>query len=238
MQTDGANSKVFSLRRILARFLAGLRMRSAGARWGLAAAAALLALLAAAAGVVGWRAARAVHLSAEEVRSEGQIRFSVRSYRPAAGTEFEVLSAPAVFLAAAKFQDQLYIAGPSGLQVYDLRGAALVRQFAVERDLPSSPIVALAPAVLADAGEPELVIATASDGLLAYDGRGFRQIYPLDADSRAITAILPTADGHLLIGTKKLGVLLSADGEAISAALHPKLELWPAMCRRSPRHGV
>jgi ligand-binding sensor domain-containing protein len=170
--------------------------------------------------VVGWRAARAVHLSTEEVRSQGQIRFSVRPFRRQTETAFEMLSAPAVFLTAAQFQDQLYVAGPSGLLVYDLRGTPL-RQFLVGRDLPSSPIVALAPAVLADSDEPELVIATARDGLLAYDGRRIRQIYPEDSDARAVTAILPTTDGHLLIGTKKRGVLLY-DGKQITT-LHPSL---------------
>ena len=218
MQTDGARSDS-SPNGILGRLLSRQRKVSASLRW-VSAAAAVLALLVVAAVVVGWRATRAVHLSTEEVRSEGQIRFSVRSFRPPAETDFEVLSAPAVFLSAAQFQDQLYVAGPSGLLVYDLRGSTL-RQFAVGRDLPSSPIVALAPAVLADSGEPELVIATAKDGLLAYDGRRIRQIYPEDSDARAVTAILPTTDGHLLIGTKKRGVLLY-DGKQITV-LHPSL---------------
>ena len=218
MRTNSADSSS-SRNAILTRLLSRLPEVSVSDSW-ISTAVAIVAILVAAAAVVGWRATRAVRLSTEEVRSEGQIRFSVRPFRPPTEVDFEQLSAPAVFLAAAQFQDQLYVAGPSGLLVYDLRGAP-VKEFAVGRDLPSSPIVAMAPAVLADSGEPELVIATAKDGLLAYDGRRIRQIYPEDSEARAVTAILPTADGHLLIGTKKRGVLLY-DGKQITA-LHPSL---------------
>ena len=218
MRTNSADSSS-SRNAILTRLLSRLPEVSVSDSW-ISTAVAIVAILVAAAAVVGWRATRAVRLSTEEVRSEGQIRFSARPFRPPTEVDFEQLSAPAVFLAAAQFQDQLYVAGPSGLLVYDLRGAP-VKEFAVGRDLPSSPIVAMAPAVLADSGEPELVIATAKDGLLAYDGRRIRQIYPEDSEARAVTAILPTADGHLLIGTKKQGVLLY-DGKQITA-LHPSL---------------
>ena len=86
--------------------------------------------------------------------------------------------------------------------------------------VPSS-LIALASAVLSDSHEPELVLATANDGLLAFNGRAFRQIIPYDPDARAITAILPDASGHLLIGTKKRGVL-AYDGKHITV-LHPTL---------------
>ncbi len=133
---------------------------------------------------------------------------------------FESISTPAVFVQAARFHGDLFIAGPAGLTQYDASGT-LLRHYAVGRDLPSSPVVAIAPAVLADSQEPELVIATARDGLLVFNGRAFRQIFPQDASARTITSILPAASGHLLIGTRKLGVLLY-DGKKITA-LHPTL---------------
>jgi ligand-binding sensor domain-containing protein len=88
-------------------------------------------------------------------------------------------------------------------------------------ELPSSPLIALATANLADAHEPELLLATAQDGVLAFNGRTFRQIYPQEPEARAITCLLPVGSGHLLIGTKKRGVLLY-DGKQITA-LHPTL---------------
>jgi len=68
---------------------------------------------------------------------------------------------------------------------------------------------------LSESREPELVIATAQDGLIVFSGRAFRQIFPQDASARTITSVLPAASGHLLIGTRKRGVLLY-DGKKIT----------------------
>jgi hypothetical protein len=185
----------------------------------LVAAGSMVVLMLAVA-AVGWRASRALRISTEEVRSERQIRFLDRPLELPKDVNFEAVKAPAVFLQAARFQDHLYVASPAGLFEYDSNGAPL-RQFAVGHELPSSPLVAAVPAMLADSREPVLVIATAEDGLLEFNGRGFRQIYPEDAEVRAITAVLPVSAGHLLIGTKKRGVLLY-DGKQITV-LHPTL---------------
>ncbi len=171
-------------------------------------------------GIVGWRASRALRQSSEEVKAERELRFVVRPLGIPRDVNFEAVSAPAVFVQAARFQKHLYIASPAGLLEYDGSGAPL-RQFSVGRDLPSSPLVALTPAVLADSREQELLLATAQHGVLAFNGRNFRQIYPQDSEARAITSLLPVASGHLLIGTKKWGVLLY-DGKQLTA-LHPTL---------------
>ena len=183
-------------------------------------AAGSVVVLALAAVAVGWRASRALRISTEEVRSERQVRFLVRPLELPKDVNFEAVKAPAVFLQAARFQDHLYVASPAGLFEYDSNGTPL-QQFAVGHELPSSPLVAAVPAMLADSREPVLVIATAQDGLLEFNGRSFRQIYPEDAEARAITSILPVAAGHLVIGTKKRGVLLY-DGKQITE-LHPTL---------------
>src|SRR6266481_3960681 len=186
-------------------------------RASVAGTAALIALMV---GSVDWRARRALRLSTEEVRAEREIRIETHPFAPHVGVSFELVSAPAVFLQAARFQDHLYIGGPSGLLEYDLRGTPSL-QFIPGRDLPSSPLVALAPALLADSREMELVVATAQDGLLAFNGQGFRQILPQESEARAITSILPASAGHLLIGTKKRGVLIY-DGKHL-APLHLSL---------------
>ncbi len=170
---------------------------------------------------VVWRASRALHSAAADFRAANQIRFTVRPLAPSANADFEAIASPAVFFQATRLQDRLYIAGPAGLLEYDPQGA-LLHQYAVGRELPGSPLIALAPAVLADSREPELILATANDGLLAFNGRAFRQIFPYDSDARAVTAILPDASGNLLMGTKKRGVLVF-DGKKI-AALHPTLK--------------
>ena len=196
--------------------------------------------------LVIWRTSRAMRSAAEDVRADHEFRFAVRSLAPALNTGFEAVSSPAVFLQAARFQDHLYMAGPAGLQEYTPDGS-LLHQYAVGGELPGSPLVTLAPAVLADSREPELIIATANDGVLAFNGRAFRQILPAAADARAITSILPVASGHLLIGTRKRGVLVY-DGKQLTV-LHPTLDalyvtaiagnesdLWVATLNRGVLH--
>src|SRR5512140_1090814 len=160
--------------------------------------AAAVVLLLACGATVAWRSARALRSAAGEVRGENEFRFTVHPLAPRA-TGFETISSPAVFLQAAQFQDHLYVASAAGLLEYDPAGA-LVRQYAVGRELPGSPLTAIAAAVLADSRVPELVIATGSDGILAFNGQSFRQILPASPDARAINAILPTPSGHLLLG--------------------------------------
>ena len=186
-----------------------------------AAIGAVLTLAVAMVALVMWRTSRAMHSAAEDVRAEHEFRFVARALLPALNTGFEVVSSPQVLLQVARFQDHVYVAGPAGLAEYAPDGS-LLQQYVVGRDLPGSPLVALAPAVLAESREPELVVATASDGLLAFNGRTFRQILPANADARAITTILPVSSGHLLFGTKKRGVLVY-DGKQITV-LHSTLD--------------
>ncbi|HME34344.1 MAG TPA: hypothetical protein VKF84_03825 [Candidatus Sulfotelmatobacter sp.] len=196
--------------------------------------------------LVVWRSSRALHSASEEVRDEHEFRFTARPLPTLLNAGFEAVSSPAVFLQAARFQDHLYLAGPAGLQEYTPDGS-LLHQYAVGGELPGSPVVALAPAILADSREPELIVATADDGVLAFNGRAFRQILPATADARAITAILPVPSGHLLIGTKKRGVLVY-DGRQLTV-LHPTLDalyvtglagnesdLWVATLNRGVLH--
>jgi ligand-binding sensor domain-containing protein len=185
-----------------------------------AVAAVLLFLFILLAGVVGWRASRALHTATQEVRSEGEIRFTAGPLPEPQEQDFESISTPAVFFQAARFLGDLYIAGPAGLSRYNASGI-LLKHYAVGRELPSSPLVAMAPAVLADSREPELIIATAQHGLLVFNGRVFRQIFPLDASARTVTSLLSAPSGHLLIGTRKRGVLLY-DGKKITV-FHPTL---------------
>src|SRR6266581_5949270 len=192
--------------------------RSWRAWLGLAVASA--GFLALAGGFVGWRTSLALRKANEEVQAERGLRFVVRPLKTPQDIRFEAVSAPTVFFQAARFQEHLYIASPSGLLECDSAGVPL-RQFSVGRELPSSPLVALSPARLADSREQELLLATAQDGVLAFNGHSFRQIYPQEAEARAITFLLPVASGHLLIGTKKRGVLLY-DGKQITT-LHPTL---------------
>ena len=171
-------------------------------------------------GVVIWQASRALKASKQEIRAEREIGFVLQPFLSRTNINFETVRSPEVFAQIEHFQDCLYVAGPAGLSKYDLRGNFL-REFPAGHDLPGSPLVAMAVGQLAGATQPELILATADQGILLFDGQKFRQIYPESSDARAVTAILPVSSGHLLIGTKKRGVLVY-DGKMIEE-LHPTL---------------
>jgi ligand-binding sensor domain-containing protein len=182
-----------------------------------AGAVAVLGLLT----LIVWRSSQAIRSATEDVRAENEFQFVARPLPQPVNADFELISSPAVFLQAARFQDHLYIAGPAGLMEYTPEGG-LLHQYAVGRELPGSPLIALATGVLSDSRDPELVVATANDGLLVFNGRSFRQILSSGSDARAITSVLTTPSGHLLFGTKKRGVLVY-DGKKITV-LHPTLD--------------
>jgi ligand-binding sensor domain-containing protein len=171
-------------------------------------------------GFVAWRASRALNLSRQELQTDHEIAFTLRPFSPAQNTGFEIVRSPEVFEQSAYFQNHLYVAGPAGLSEYDPAGN-LLRRFPAGEYLPGSPLVAVSVGRLADATQQELILATADQGVLAFDGQRFRQLYPADAGARGLTALLPCSDGHLLLGTKKRGVLIY-DGRTIRE-LHPTL---------------
>jgi len=187
-------------------------------QWIVAVAAAVATL---AGGFVIWNASRALQLSKRDMESEREFPFTASQYVPPQKVRFESVGSPEVFHRLARLRGKLYIAGPAGLSEYDSRGKFL-RDFPVGAALPGSPIVAMEVGQLAGATQPELLLATADQGILAFDGQRFRRIFPANPEIRAITAILPASTGKLLIGTKKRGVLLY-DGTSIRE-LHSTLD--------------
>ena len=180
------------------------------------AAVGLLAILWA-----GWavfRASRALRESARRVAAEEEIAFASARLDRRAPAGLETISAPAVFRDAAVYRGSLYVCGPAGLVEYDADGGVRAR-YRVGVELPG-PLQSIAAGV-AGASEPELFIATAGEGLLAYNGRAFRQIRPEAAAYRTLTAVLPLATGRVLLGTSKKGVLVY-DGKRITT-FHPAL---------------
>ncbi len=153
-----------------------------------------------------WRAERVLRGSERAVTSELDLGVLVRSVGVVPNPGFEAYSAPAVYRSAAIFEGRLYLAGPAGLYAYSLDGA-LDHVYRVGLDLPPAPLGAMAEGTLADSREPELLIATAGEGVLAFDGSRFRQIRPEAAEARNVTAILPLGSGGLLMGTVKRGLL-------------------------------
>ena len=174
-------------------------------------------LAAAVTGSIFWRASRAVEES-RVAESAGRVGVQVvrLDRHPPAG--FEAVSAPAVFEDVAVYHGHIFICGPAGLTEYDTEGAVVAR-FRPGFELPAAPLVRMNTGVAADAQEQELYIATAGEGLLAYDGRHMRQIR---TGERKLTAVVVSSNGKVLLGTAKDGVL-SYDGKKLEP-LHPSLK--------------
>jgi Predicted periplasmic ligand-binding sensor domain len=187
-------------------------------KWRYAVATVLLVALSSA-GLVFWRAQRALRVATLEVRSQETLRFSVRNLSPVK-SDFKWINAPEAFTGASVFKGEFYLCGASGLFRYDNRGT-LLQHYRPGQELPSTPLLRISTGVLKDAKEPELLIATLSEGVLAFNGISFRQLYPADADARSVTSLLPLSSGELLIGTRKRGVLVY-DGHSLQP-FHPTL---------------
>src|SRR5260370_11398245 len=178
-----------------------------------------LAVALASAAFVYWQANRALRSARQEIQEAGNLRVSIRPVVPVTGS-FEWISAPASFTTATVFKSELFVGGASGLYEYDSRGV-LVKHYRPGQEIPPAPLLRMTAGVMKDSSEPELLIATAGAGILAFDGQDFRQISPDDPELRAITSILPLGSGQLLIGTRKRGVLV-LDGKVLHA-FHPSL---------------
>jgi ligand-binding sensor domain-containing protein len=165
-----------------------------------------------------WRTERALREARRKVAAGRDIAVTIRTFAAEPNPGFEALSAPANFRSAAVFNGRFYLAGPGGLFVYSNDGS-LLHIFHPGADLPAAPLGQLATATLADSNGPELLVATSGEGVLAFDGRRFRQIRSAAPAARDITALLPLASGRLLLGTAKCGLLVF-DGKSLQR-FHP-----------------
>jgi len=162
-----------------------------------------------------WRARGVLREAREHVAAGATFRFSARPIVPVIPAGLESIGAPAVFNDAVVFEGNLYIAGPAGLAKYEGASGAIAARYRVGAELPPAPVTSLAVGVAGDSQAPELWIGTLGEGLVAFDGRAFRQIRADDARLRKIVAILPVDTGRILIGTEKAGVLVY-DGHTLA----------------------
>jgi len=170
-----------------------------------AIAAALLCL--AICGAVVWRVERALGNSKGDLARRELLGVEIRTFGPQPNPGFEEITAPAVFNSAVVFHGHIYLAGPAGLSAYSIDGS-LEHIYRSGIDLPAAPLGQMAVSLLTDSRQPEFLIATLGQGVMAFDGHLFRQILPQQEEAHTVTAVLPLASGRLLIGTAKLGLLI------------------------------
>lgn len=185
-----------------------------------AVAAGAVALLLLVPAILTWETRHAIRQARDRHASAPGSRASIRPLDRAVPADVEPVGAQAVFRDAARFQGHLFAAGPHGLVEYTADGA-VVRRFRAGLELPPSGIVGLSVGVLTTASEPELLIATATEGLLTFDGRRMLHVRPARAEERKLTSLLDLASGRLLLGTANAGVLVF-DGRRLAPA-HPEL---------------
>jgi len=154
------------------------------------------------------------------VVNEGRLGFDFGPFAPVQNIGFEPLAGPNGYRAGVAFLGRLYLAGPAGLAEFSALDSP-PKLFHVGLELPAAPIVGMATGTLRGDARPQLILATTGEGVLWFDGRGFRQLRPRSGAARDITALLPLASGDLLIGTRQLGLLVF-DGKTLTV-FHPSL---------------
>ena len=168
-----------------------------------------------------WETGQALRQARDRTESSGTLRASIRALDRPLPAGVETVGAQSVFRDVALFQGHVFVAGPQDLVEFDAAGA-VVRRFRIGLELPASPVVGLTVGMLAAASEPELLIATASEGLLTFDGRRVLHMRPEQPEIRKLTAVLALDSGRALLGTDTAGVL-AFDGRRLSPA-HAELE--------------
>ena len=169
---------------------------------------------------LAWETRHAIRQARDRTESASNFPVAIRPLDRSLPADVETVGAQSAFRDAALFHGHLFVAGPDGVVEYDANGA-LVRRFRTGLELPPSGLVGLTVGVLAAASEPELLIATAADGLLTFDGRRMLHVRPDRPEQRKLTALLALTSGRLLLGTGTSG-LLAFDGRRLTPA-HPEL---------------
>jgi ligand-binding sensor domain-containing protein len=187
-------------------------------------------------GLLIWRVERALGGANRDASQQDRFDVEERTLGAQPNPGFEEIWAPAVFKSAALFHGSIYLAGPAGLYAYAADGT-LEHIYRVGMDLPAASLGQMAVGMRNGARQPELLIATLGEGVLAFDGQSFRQIRARQDEARAVTCVLPLASGRLLMGTAKLGLLIydgktlkrfhtTTDNVYVTALAGTEAELW------------
>ncbi len=185
--------------------------------------------------LVALRVHRALDRVAVSVRQASELGFEMRPLGHMENAGFQAISSPSTFTDAAFFNGSLYVSSPAGLFAYSANGV-LRKSWRVGADLPPSPLGSMAVGRLRGASAPELIVATADQGLLLLDAdETLRQLRATDPQAREVTAILPLPTGDLLIGTRRRGMLVWS-GEEMKL-FHPEFANLQVMALAAGAQG-
>ena len=174
----------------------------------IACASLLLPVLAS--GIVVWRANHAARIAASETAASAKVRFTVSHVNAIQLAGMDAIATPAGFRDIAVYRGRFYLSGPSGLLEYDTEGK-LLKRYRVGLELPAAELGTMSQT---KSQQSELFISTEGAGVLAFDGRRFRQIRPVDSAQANTTTVLSLSTGRLLIGTEH--GLLVYDGRSLA----------------------
>ena len=158
-------------------------------------------------GVIFWRASHAKDEAAAEVVARSQLPFRILPIARAVPSSVEPIAASPGFRDIAAYKDVIAVSAHAGLFLYSRTGT-LVRSYRAGMELPPAELGTMSVGIVAGSSEPELLIATRGEGVLAFNGSQLRQILPQDAAARVVTSVLVLSSGRVLLGTERQGVLV------------------------------
>ena len=167
-----------------------------------------------------WRASHATREAALEVLAKSEFSFKITPVDRVASAVEPIAATPG-FRDIAAYKDMIAVSARAGLFLYD-RNGGLLRSYRAGIELPPAELGSLSVGIEAGSAEPELFIATRGEGLLAFNGTGFRQILPADPALRVVTSVLVLGSGRIL-RDRNGRVLLVLDGRRL-APFHPRLK--------------
>ncbi len=174
------------------------------------------ALLLTVALAIVFNARRALNHATRAAAAGDELAFTLRildaSSNPAGSLGSEPIASRPSYTSGEYFQGDLYLGGPSGLTILRADGTSRLN-LRCGFELPVAPIDSVTSGRLRGSSEPQLFLATGGAGMLIVEPRSgtrptIRQLLPADAQARDLTAVLPLADGDVLLGTRHRGVLL------------------------------
>ena len=167
-----------------------------------------------------WRASHAKDEAAAEVLAKSTLAFQVIPVNRVVPASVEAVSASPGFRDLATYRDTVVVSGRAGLFVFN-RDGALQRWYRTGLELPAAELSAVSTGIAVGSAAPEVFIATRGEGVLAFNGTGFRQILPTDSTLRIATSVLVLGSGRILVGTEHQGLLVF-DGHRL-APFHARL---------------